>query len=126
MKPQFESNPFVNHSKSSKKGVRFVVALCLGLTMWAWMGVDAQVGAQTPPAKKIVMKFGHLQATDSAIHMGAVKFAELMALNCSILSINIYCMITFQSLLARDLRKINWTRFLEMSIFGLSTSASET
>ena len=79
MKPQFENDQFVNTVSSSKKIVRFVVALCAGLALWAWMGVDAQVGAQAQPAKKIVMKFGHLQATDSAIHMGAEKFADLVA-----------------------------------------------
>ncbi len=79
MKPHSKSNPFVNYLKSKAYTARFVAAFCMGLALWAWMGVDAQVGAQTQPAKKIVMKFGHLQATDSAIHMGAVKFAELVA-----------------------------------------------
>jgi len=29
-------------------------------------------GAQAQPARKIVMKFGHLQATDSAVHLGVL------------------------------------------------------
>jgi TRAP-type transport system periplasmic protein len=78
MKPQFENHQFVHTSLSLKNVTRFAVALCMGLALWAWMGADTQVGAQAQPAKKIVMKFGHLQATDSAIHMGCEKFADLM------------------------------------------------
>ena len=78
MKPQFENNHSFHPSLTHKKITRLTVALCLGFALCVWMGADTQVSAQTPPAKKIVMKFGHLQATDSAIHMGAMKFAELM------------------------------------------------
>ncbi len=45
------------------------VALCIGFVAWA----------QAQPSRKTVMKFGHLQAKDSAVHMGALKFAELVS-----------------------------------------------
>ncbi len=77
MKPHSEGNLLGNYLKVN--AARFGVVLCVGFALWAWMDVSAKVCAQTQPAKKIVMKFGHLQPTDSAVHLGAVKFAELLA-----------------------------------------------
>ena len=79
MKPYSGSKSFVTCLTFRANITRFTVMFCAGLAVWAWLGIVSPVEAQAQPAKKIIMKFGHLQATDSAIHMGAVKFAELVA-----------------------------------------------
>ena len=53
----------------------FLAIICLALLVaftLAPQAVDAQ-------GKKIVIKFGHIQTGDDAVHQGAVKFAELVA-----------------------------------------------
>lgn len=51
-------------------------ALIAAIMTLAFVLTSSGADAQT---KKIVIKLGHLQATDAAIHLGAQKFAELVA-----------------------------------------------
>ena len=52
-----------------------VIGLSIGIVVWGLMGT----WTQAQPARKVVIKFGHLQAADSAVHLGAMKFAEFVS-----------------------------------------------